>query len=464
MAIILALLVAATVVLTVATQRPELPSERWYRLPGQQLMQADLAFRFGVWLAESGGPYASPFGGQARLITEQAVAAYERQALVADPNPKAVYRLGVIYGHRGYREQAERFLTWATSLDADNTDLYYALSEVYSPQENVPREELQEHARALAGQAGWLADLTLVDCYKALGDDKQVEAISARAADRARRFGVAISFLVLALLSLLALGVILLARAVIHWGLRLPVRRAELPFIVPWTLLDVAEVLILLPFALAVTAVAAYAGRPLFAPAGQVPLAHPLLVAAQYCVAVLVCLAVIFRRVRARSSRPLRSLGLRAGRPLRLIAAGIGGYGVLICFMVLLGVALQGLTGDSLPLAQTAEDLIGDAGNPGAVAIYFVLVCVIAPMVEETIFRGYVYAGIRRFMTPRLAMVAAGLLFAGAHLSPDAMVVITLIGIVLCYLYERTRSLLPGMIAHALHNGIVFLAIVAHSI
>jgi len=96
--------------------------------------------------------------------------------------------------------------------------------------------------------------------------------------------------------------------------------------------------------------------------------------------------------------------------------------------------------------------------------IYAVLVCIIAPIVEEIIFRGYVYAGIRRFLRPPQAMLLGGLIFWVVHFSPAALLVITLIGITLCYLSEHTRSLLPGMVAHGLHNAIVLAALVVHSI
>ncbi len=465
-ALIAAMLAAAATLLALGTEGPSLPPDRWYRLSGRHVMQADIAFRFGLWLEQLGYRLPSYVQRHARLTTEQAISVYERQALTDVPNPGAVYRLGVIYGHRGYHRQAEHYLTWAVALDEAKSDLYYALAQVYSDEPGAPADDLEAQEAVLAGQVGWLADITLRDYHERLGNPEQVEDIERRQAQRTRLFGLSLCVLGIALAALMLLGLTLLVISAMRYGFSLvpPRREPQLPFLVPWTFIDVAEIVALLPFALVVVGVSA---ASLWAQASAQwtwPLARPLLVTAQYLGVAALCLIVIFKRVRARSSAPSRSLGLRAARPLRLIGAGIAGYAVFIALISLLAVVLRGMLGEVLPLASSVEELIGSPHSTGELIIYAVLVCVIAPIVEEIIFRGYVYAGIRRFLRPPQAMLLGGLIFWVVHFNPTALLVITLIGIMLCYLYERTRSLLPGMVAHGLHNAIVLVALVVHSI
>ncbi len=456
---IVAMLAVAGVLLAVSAQRPKLPSDPGYRLSGQQVMATDLTFRFGTWLQQIGRQPPHSFAGQARLIIEQAVAAYERQALTAKPNPRAIYRLGVIYGHRGYYKQAEDFFARADLLDDGHSELYRVLARVYSGEKDVPADELDAQCAVLAQQAGWLADLTLYDCYKRAGEEKKAGEVQAAASLRTHRFGISMLLLALALLGLLLLGLFLLVRSLLRWGLRLPGPQAQLPFVVPWTVIDVAEIIAVLTLGVVVAAIGAAWVRT--SVGGEN--AHPLLLAVQYCVVAAIALAFVLWRVGAHSSRPLRSVGLRAPHPLRLISFGIGGYAVLVSLAFLLALVMRSVVGDAVPLTSTAENLVESTHTTGDLIIFAVLVCVIAPIFEEIIFRGYVYAGLRRFLSPPRAMAVAGLLFAAVHLSPEALVVITLLGVALCYLYERTRSLLPGMIAHGLHNGIVLAALIVHS-
>jgi len=343
-------------------------------------------------------------------------------------------------------------------------DRYYALSQVYADDPGGPADDLKAQTAILADQAGWLADISLQDCYRRLGDDEKVKEVAMRGALRARRFGIAIALLGSLMVGLVILGVVLLAIFAFRRGLTPLRRRAQLPFLVPWTFIDVAEIIALVPFAMVIAGIAGGLLWHTPSDAAAWPLARPLLLTAQYSFAALVCLTVIFKRVRARSSWPSRSLGLRAPQPLRLIALGVATYGVFMALIFLAAVALRGLLGETIPLAATTEDLISRTRSIGEIITYFVLVCIIAPIVEEIIFRGYVYAGIRRLVGAPQAMLLGGLLFWAVHLNPDALLLITLIGITLSYVYERTRSLLPGMVAHGLHNAVVLAALVVHSI
>jgi len=85
---------------------------------------------------------------------------------------------------------------------------------------------------------------------------------------------------------------------------------------------------------------------------------------------------------------------------------------------------------------------------------------VLAPLVEETLFRGILYP----FLKPRiglpLAVTATSLVFAAIHLNVMTFVPLTFIGLALVWVYEQTDNLLAPIVAHALFNAVNFVMLV----
>ena len=459
--LIVALFVAAIALAAYGPTRPEIPSDRWTHLTGREVMGADMVYRLGMALQEYNNEVPFDLADRGHGLIEQAVGSYERQALRRKPNPAAIYRLGVVYGHRGYRDQAERYLTAATGMDESGNDRYYALSEIYASGDTP--DDLAAQLEHLARRSNWLTDIALADGYQRVGDDAAAGVVAARQADRSRRFGASCAMLAVGAGTLVIAGLVVIVVIMIRRVTTLPQPRARLPFVVPWTLIDVTEIIAVLLFAMVSSGEISVILWTHWLKDVSGPLGQPLLLTAQYVATAVVCLALVWRRVGARSRSPLRSLGLRTRNAWRLIATGVGGYAVFLASLVLAAMALRGLLGDALPLGQAGDSLMGSVGSRGEAIIYFVLACVLAPIFEEIVFRGYVYGGLRRIAPPREAMLMGGLIFASMHMNPDALVIITLIGITLCYLYEHTRSLVPGMIAHGLHNALVLWVVLLQS-
>lgn len=88
----------------------------------------------------------------------------------------------------------------------------------------------------------------------------------------------------------------------------------------------------------------------------------------------------------------------------------------------------------------------------------FLLAAVAAPIVEETMFRGLLYSALRdRFGILGAAMLSAALFSLVHPTLPGGFLTIWAIGIALALVYERRGSLLPGMILHGIHNGLITL-------
>ncbi len=142
----------------------------------------------------------------------------------------------------------------------------------------------------------------------------------------------------------------------------------------------------------------------------------------------------------------LSQLGFRRFRPSAVgwMFAAIGAYLVFaIAYAVVFGEPHQ---------KDIAEDL-------GAVPVQVLLIAVAAPICEETCFRGFLFGGLRTRMPRLAAALVSALIFGGLHATTGVSAVPPLIffGFVLALLYERTGSIVPGILLHMLNNSVALL-------
>jgi uncharacterized protein len=170
-----------------------------------------------------------------------------------------------------------------------------------------------------------------------------------------------------------------------------------------------------------------------------------------------VAAAVYFTFLRGRP-RP-ENFGFRRVHIFDAIA-GVVAAGVTYYFVTALYASLLSLHGkDRLPAP------LGTTKSTVALAGVAVFVCVIAPIVEEFFFRGFIFGVLRRMrivvagrnLGTWVAALITGILFGLAHtgsaLSQD-LIPLGFLGFVLCLLRWRTRSLYPCMALHSLNNAL----------
>lgn len=78
---------------------------------------------------------------------------------------------------------------------------------------------------------------------------------------------------------------------------------------------------------------------------------------------------------------------------------------------------------------------------------------VVAPVCEEIIFRGYLYAVAKRYCGSFAAALASAMVFAAAHGSLVALLPLALFGILLVWLYEKTGSIWAPIATHGCFNA-----------
>jgi membrane protease YdiL (CAAX protease family) len=205
--------------------------------------------------------------------------------------------------------------------------------------------------------------------------------------------------------------------------------------------------------------------------AGGLWLGRETMVASAWLTLAGSLLAVVWPRVRGVGWRELRQdLGWTTGGGLaREVLAGVGGYLMAIPLVVLaliltfalLGLAGGGIQPDNAPVHPIAGWL-ADASWWQQLQLVL-LACVMAPLVEETMFRGFLYRHLReatrtwrRGISVLLSAVVSALLFAVLH--PQGLLAVpAIVGIALglAFVREWRDSLIPSLIAHGLNNTVV---------
>jgi membrane protease YdiL (CAAX protease family) len=145
-------------------------------------------------------------------------------------------------------------------------------------------------------------------------------------------------------------------------------------------------------------------------------------------------------------------LGLRrpGGRYIR--ATGIAYLGYFVCALVIAAL-LQPEQED------VTRELGVDEGAFGAVAAG-VLIIGVAPFTEEVFFRGFMFAGMRRALPFAAAALIPSVIWGLFHFTGSGtwgvVLQLSIFGLWLSWLYERTGSLWPPVVVHAFNNAVAF--------
>jgi membrane protease YdiL (CAAX protease family) len=161
----------------------------------------------------------------------------------------------------------------------------------------------------------------------------------------------------------------------------------------------------------------------------------------------MVPLAIAARRG-AGFREALRRLGVRAFRvasAVKWMFAAVGAY-------LLFAIVYTAVFG-----APEQEDI---AESFGSIPVQVLLIVIAAPISEEICFRGMLYGGLRERWPKVAAALLAGLVFGALHALTGLSAVPPLVafGFVLCLLYERTGSIVPGIVLHMLNNSVALVA------
>ncbi len=133
------------------------------------------------------------------------------------------------------------------------------------------------------------------------------------------------------------------------------------------------------------------------------------------------------------------------------LAAAASAY---VC-VIIYGIIATSIVGD--PPDQNLDELFHSRAILPLAGFSLVIV---APLAEETFFRGFVFPGLLRSLGPAGAMAASGLLFGMFHIQDAGTVALVLpfgaIGALFAWLYYKTGSLWTSIATHMLFNSVSF--------
>ncbi len=129
---------------------------------------------------------------------------------------------------------------------------------------------------------------------------------------------------------------------------------------------------------------------------------------------------------------------------------GLGCSFVMLFYLVSLVNNLAFLRLGMQTQAEEFRQLLRALPSP---ASFVVTAVILAPLVEETFFRGFLFAGFRQRYGWKKAALLSSVFFAVGHIIPAAMIPAFVIGYAFSYLYHKSGSLWPGIFMHFLING-----------
>lgn len=132
--------------------------------------------------------------------------------------------------------------------------------------------------------------------------------------------------------------------------------------------------------------------------------------------------------------------------------------------LIVLGVALPMAVAVAL-FASAMNRYFGVevAESPFGVRWEILLGVIAAPLTEEPLFRGAILGTMRKHLGARESLIISSVAFAICHFSIISLVTHVPMGLYFGWLSLRTRSLWPGILAHALHNALALLILPALS-
>jgi membrane protease YdiL (CAAX protease family) len=170
---------------------------------------------------------------------------------------------------------------------------------------------------------------------------------------------------------------------------------------------------------------------------------------------LLVCMGLLFYLRQVRDLDPAALFGLRRVSLGRVLGYGLLGLiGVLpVVLVVSAGYTgwLQGYWPDLQP--QDAVKMFVESEGWAGKALMAGAAVIVAPLVEETVFRGFVYGVLKRYSDSWFAAILSAAMFALAHFHLGSAVPLFVLALGFSWAYERTGSLLVPMVMHALFNA-----------
>lgn len=160
------------------------------------------------------------------------------------------------------------------------------------------------------------------------------------------------------------------------------------------------------------------------------------------------------------------SLGLSLSRPIRYYAWETVKLILLTTALTLSMNLLWMWLGKIWPGLHLEDKLPYSDFSSMELVVLVLFAVLMAPVLEELIFRGLIQSTFRKFCSPTWAVILTALVFLLLHISYfgdiKALMQVLVLGLFFSIWRERTQSLFPGMMAHLFNNGLASMLLLTH--
>lgn len=173
-------------------------------------------------------------------------------------------------------------------------------------------------------------------------------------------------------------------------------------------------------------------------------------------IAVPRLLQVKFPKFKQLVATPLE-FGLDGLPTWRQLGLGVAGFIASMVLMVVVTMLVMAIVpGFNINQAQDVGFTKGNFYYRHEMLMIFASLVVLAPIVEELLFRGYLYSKLRRDWSMWVTTLAVSLLFGLAHGQANVAVLTASLSLVMCVTRDWSDTIYPSVIIHMLKNGLSF--------
>ena len=136
----------------------------------------------------------------------------------------------------------------------------------------------------------------------------------------------------------------------------------------------------------------------------------------------------------------------------------VGGKVMLLSIMLVFAAMFAfNVLAQELGLPDELSEVIKQVSNN---VLGCITIAVLAPILEEVLFRGAIQGYLMRKYNPTVGIVVAALVFGLIHMNPIQIFYAFCLGLVFGWMYYRTRSLMPVIIGHVLNNSLAVVTMI----
>jgi Predicted metal-dependent membrane protease len=157
--------------------------------------------------------------------------------------------------------------------------------------------------------------------------------------------------------------------------------------------------------------------------------------------------AILFFVYAVQKRKFVNEISLRKTPPIPMAVVAV----CAVAFQFVTVVAIS-----AIPISDELTEILEQVGQRlmgGSPVLKVINIAIITPIVEEVVFRGFIFSRLRKAMNPVAAAAISGVMFGLVHGNIIAFVYATVLGIFMALVMEKYNSILPAILCHMVFNG-----------